>query len=597
MRFGHPDAVGADRKSLWSRAAEFYAPETPRIAGAIALMLLSIGANLLKPWPLAWIVDSVLGDKPLPSTIESLVHGANQAARLGLFAIVILILHSGQGAFAALQNFTAIKAGLNALSRVRDRLFAKLQTLSLRYYHRANEGDLIYRSTWDTYSFQTLFQQGVITFLNATLSLLIMVVIMWRLNVRLTLASMATFPLLLLTMATFGRGMKARSLAAHQADSKVSSLTQQGIAAVALTQSSVREADAQARFAEQTEIARCARVAQHSLELLYWFIIALIFGLGTAGLVWFGSREVAAARLTLGQLLIFLAYLAQLYEPLNQLSHVSATVSDATASAGRVLEILDTPPEVIDSPNARTLAEKPKGKIELQNIVFGYDPKIPVLNDISLTIPPGAAIALIGPSGAGKTTLLQLLPRFYDPDAGSVKIDGMDLRELRLADLRRNIAYVQQEAILLPATVAENIRYARANATLDELREAAIAANAHSFIERLPQGYDTIVGESAARLSVGERQRLNLARAFLKDAPILLLDEPTSALDVENEELVLQSLHRLMAGRTTLIVAHRLATIRDVDHIFVLDRGRLVEQGKPFELLSRQGYYARMNLK
>jgi ATP-binding cassette subfamily B protein len=577
------------------RVAEFYLPDLPRIAGAVALMLLSVGANLLKPWPLAWIVDSVLGSKPLPGWVESFVAGADQAARLGIFAGIILALHAGQGALAALQNFTSIKAGLNALARVRTQLFARLQTLSLRFYHRADQGDLIYRSTWDTYAFQTLFQQGVITFLNAFLSLVVMVAIMWRVNVRLTLAALMTFPLLLVTMAFFGRKMKARSLAAHQADSKVSSLTQQGIAAIALTQSSVREEEEQARFASQAEAARKKRATQHGLELFYWLIIAVIFGFGTAALVWLGAREVAANRLTLGEMLIFLAYLAQLYEPLNQLSHVGTTVSDASASAGRVLELLDTPPEVKEMPGAQSFPKE--RQIQLEKVRFGYEPKMPVLHEVSMTIPAGASIALIGPSGAGKTTLLQLLPRFYDPDGGVVRIGGVDVREMQLADLRRHIAYVQQEAILLPATVAENIGYGRAGATRAEIEAAARAANAASFVERLPQGYDTVVGEGAARLSVGEKQRLNLARAFLKDAPILLLDEPTSSLDVENEELVIESLRQLMRGRTTLIVAHRLATVRGVDRIFVLDGGKIAEEGRPDELLLREGYYARMNLK
>jgi ABC-type multidrug transport system fused ATPase/permease subunit len=256
---------------------------------------------------------------------------------------------------------------------------------------------------------------------------------------------------------------------------------------------------------------------------------------------------------------------------------------------------LDTPPEVREAAGAKPFPTDTH--IELDRARFGYDPKTPVLHEVSMTIASGASIALIGPSGAGKTTLLQLLPRFYDPDAGTVKIGSVDIRELRLGDLRRHIAYVQQEAILLPTTVAENIGYGRANATREEIKAAARAANAHAFIESLPKGYDTIVGEGAARLSVGEKQRLNLARAFLKDAPILLLDEPTSSLDVENEELVIRSLRDLMRGRTTLIVAHRLATIRGVDRIFVLDRGRIVEQGTPDELLSGEGYYARMNLK
>jgi ATP-binding cassette subfamily B protein/subfamily B ATP-binding cassette protein MsbA len=583
--------------SQFQRVAKFYSAEKPRIAAALALMTLSVGANLLKPWPLAWIVDSVLGSKPLPSWVESLVSNADKPARLAIFAAIILALHSGQGALAALQNFTTIKAGLNALARVRNELFEKLQKLSLRFYHRTDQGDLIYRATWDTYSFQTLFQQGVITFLNAFLSLAVMVAIMWNVNEQLTRAALITFPLLLVTMAFFGKTMKARSLASHQADSKVSSLTQQSIAAIALTQSSVRERDEQSRFAKQAESARQARVKQHGLELLYWLIIAVIFGLGTATMVWLGGREVAGGRLTLGEMLIFLAYLAQLYEPLNQLSHVGTTVSDASASAGRVIELLNTGPEVAEMHAPHAIPFPPSTDIRLEQVRFGYDPKAPVLHDVSLSVLAGESVALIGPSGAGKTTLLQLLPRFYDPDSGAVKIGGEDVKLFKLDDLRRNIAYVQQEAILLPTTIAENIGYGRPNATRAEIESAARAANAASFIERLPQTYDTIVGEGATRLSVGEKQRLNLARAFLKNAPILLLDEPTSSLDVENEELVIESLRKLMQGRTTIIVAHRLATIRNVDQIFVLDAGRIIQKGTPNDLLSQEGYYKRMNLK
>ncbi len=583
--------------SLLRRVARFYSPDAPRIAATLGLMVLSVGASLLKPWPLAWIVDSVLGSQSLPPWIESPLRNLDNAARIGVFAALILVLHAGQGALQALQNFASIKAGLNALARVRGLLFAKLQSLSLRFYHRTDHGDLVYRSTWDTYAFQTLFQQGLITFLNAFLSLTVMVVIMFQLNGRLTLAALVTFPFLLGAMAFFGGKMKARSVAAHQADSKVSSLTQQSIVAIALTQSSVREPEEQARFTAQAESARQSRVSQHSVELFYWLLITTIFAVGTAALVWLGAREVEAGRLSLGHLLIFLAYLAQLYEPLNHLSHVGATVSDASASAGRVLELLDTPPEVVDRPGAKQITAPLSGRIDLEKVTFGYDPKSPVLHEISVSIEPGAAVALIGPSGAGKTTLLQLLPRFYDPDSGRVLIDQCDLRDFRLADLRRQVSFVQQEPILLPASIAENIGYGRKSASRSEIEAAAEAASAHSFITRLPRGYETVVGDGAARLSVGERQRLNLARAFLKNAPILLLDEPTSSLDIENEEMVLKSLRQLMRGRTTLIVAHRLSTIQAVDRILVLDRGRLVEKGTPAELLAKPGYYSRMNSK
>ena len=331
-----------------------------------------------------------------------------------------------------------------------------------------------------------------------------------------------------------------------------------------------------------------------------------------------------AGRLTVGELLVFLAYLAQFYEPLNQLSHVGATVSDARAGIQRVFELLDAIEEVRDAPAARPILKRTaegdssnlippdhglrsptaagetptplrlRGEIVFERVSFEYGTGRPVLRDVSFTLPAGATAAIIGPSGVGKTTLLQLLPRFYDPTAGAVRLDGIDLRELRLKDLRSQVAVVFQEGILLPATVAENIAYGKPQAGLGEIQAAARAAHADEFIRNLPQGYETLVGEGAARLSVGEKQRLNLARAFLKDAPILVLDEPTSALDAESEALVTASLNELRRNRTTLWVAHRLATIHQANKIFVLEGGRLTEAGSPEELLGQGGYFARV---
>jgi ABC-type multidrug transport system fused ATPase/permease subunit len=314
----------------------------------------------------------------------------------------------------------------------------------------------------------------------------------------------------------------------------------------------------------------------------------------------------------LGELLVFVSYLGQFYEPLNQLSHVGATASSAAAGTQRVFEILDTPVEIQESPTARPLCDarktttpvdKPvsviaphlvRGKIEFEQVSFGYQPGQTVLNKINLEVNPGETVALIGPSGAGKSTLIHLLPRFFDPTEGKVLLDGMDLRDLRLHELRQQIALVMQDSLLLPGTVAENIGFGKQGATQQEIEAAAQAANAAFFIERLPKGYNTLVGEGAARLSVGEKQRISLARAFLKDAPIVLLDEPTSSLDAENEELVMKSLQTLMRGRTSIIVAHRLSTIRHAHKIFVIEQGRIVESGAPGDLLRSSGYYARV---
>jgi len=456
-------------------------------------------------------------------------------------------------------------------------------------------------------------------------------------------------------------------MAAQQADSRVTSLVQQSIASLPLTQSYTREELEARRFGAQIATAQERRLSQHGWELSYWLAITIVFGASAAATTWLGAQHVLAGKLTVGQLLIFLAYLSQWYEPLNQLSHFGATLASASAGTKRIFEILDTPEDVKDLPNARPVCRREpgspprheeraqasgqensrsasrepgsagilagqagdlagrdagaprsmargqvrkntgpfhappgpaplivRGAIEFDHVSFGYKAGLAVLRDVSFTLEPGESAAIIGPSGAGKTTLLNLLPRFFDPASGMVRLDGIDLRELRLKDLRAQIALVLQEPIILPTTIAENIAYGKPGASTGEIETAARAANADGFIQKLPQGYKTPVGEGATGLSVGEKQRINLARAFLKDAPILLLDEPTSALDAESEALVVDSLSKLMRSRTTLMVAHRLTTISRVDKILSIEGGTLTEAGRPEELRQRQGYYARV---
>jgi len=558
-----------------------------------ALMLVSIGASLLKPWPLAVIVDSVLGSAPLPSWLKSPLGGLSKESLLLTLAAAVLVLHLGQGAISSAQNFIAIQIGLNGLRRVRVEVFACLQRLSLRFHQGSRSGDIIHRAAWDTYSFQTLFQQGWITSATATLSLVSMSVWMWLLNPPLTLVSLAIVPVLLLVMKRFGQRMTQRGSDAQQADSQVTSFVQQSIAALPLIQSYTREALEENAFTARTSVAMEKRLSQHVWELIYWLAISAVFALGTATIIWIGSRQVLAGKLSVGELLIFLAYLAQLYEPLNQLSHVGATIANAKVGTQRVFEILDTPEEVKDAPNARALV-KARGEVEFDQVSFSYQPGQPVLQNLSFRLSAGQSAAIIGPSGVGKTTLMNLVPRFFDPTQGGVTLDGVDLRELKLKDLRTQVALVLQEPILLPASVAENIAYGKPGASRAEIEAAARAANADVFIAKFPNGYETVVGDGGTRLSVGERQRLNLARAFLKDAPILLLDEPTSALDADSEALVVASLFNLMKGRTTLMVAHRLTTISRVDKILVLQEGRLMEEGSPAELKAKSGYYARV---
>lgn len=585
------------------RALHFFRPDSGRIAVVLGLSLLSIAGNVLKPWPIALIVDGVLQAKGFPAWLPQWTKTPTEW--IAILTLALFTIHGAQGLLSAAQNFVAIQVGLRGLRRVRSLVFATLQGLSLRFHQSARIGDLIFRASYDTYSFQTLFQQGALTFLNAAVSLLLMVGVMWKLNGKLTLIALATIPFIIAIIKVLGKKMTERGAAAQQADSQVTTLVQQNISALPLIQSYTREGQQQRAFDAQAETARQSRLTQHAWELIYWLGISLVFAAGTAAIVWIGSYEVLASRLTVGGLVVFLTYLGQMYEPLNQLSHVGATTANALAATGRVFELLDTPEEVRDATDARTV-QSPRSKIQepnalvaagclsLEHVTFGYEADRPVLHDLSFEVRPGEACAFIGPSGAGKSTLMNLVPRFFDPNSGAVKLDGVDLRALKLKDLREQIAVVLQEPILLPTTVAENIAFGKPNATPAEIEAAARAANAHAFISKLPHQYQTIVGDGAARLSVGERQRINIARAFLKDAPILLLDEPTSALDAESEAQVVESIFNLMSGRTTLMVAHRLSTIRRVDKVVVIEEGRVTECGSPAELLNRGGYFTRV---
>jgi ATP-binding cassette subfamily B protein/subfamily B ATP-binding cassette protein MsbA len=413
-------------------------------------------------------------------------------------------------------------------------------------------------------------------------------------DAQLTLMAALVAPGLLGVMRGFSGAMVSRATNARQAESQMTSQVTQVMSAIPLVRAFAREAHEERQFATCSDIAVAARLSQHGVEVIYWFLIAVVLGMATTGVTWLGALKVLHGQLSVGGLMVFLAYLGMLFGPLQTLSNVVGAMQDASAGAKRVIEILDLPEEVQENHNGFHVGSNGcfTGDVEFRDVAFSYDPGREVLRRINLRMQRGKRVALIGPSGVGKTSLLQLLPRFYDPTAGAIMLDGHDMKTIPLRSLRSNVSVVLQDALLMPVTVAENIAYGKLNATRSEIIAAAHAANAASFIERLPHGYDTVIGERGAWLSVGERQRLSIARAFLKDAPILAMDEPTSAQDSESESAIVDALEHLMKNRAVLIVGHRLTTVRTSNLIVVLQEGSVTEAGSHEELLRLNGYYA-----
>ncbi|MGC8743297.1 MAG: ABC transporter ATP-binding protein [Verrucomicrobiia bacterium] len=600
------------------RVIAFYKRDFLKILAVIFLIIVSTLFSLLKPWPLAIIVDSILGDKPLPEFLTSLAIFTNASEDklkpIILFSSTSLFFYIVHSFISTSYNYLSIKIGLKGLQRVRTELFLTLQHLSLKFHHGKTIGDLIYRASWDAYSVQTIFQQGFISTIGSVVSLLLMFAVMSQLNLRLTLISALMIPVLIVSLKIFGKKMMQQGIEAQKADSDVITSVQQTIVALPLIQSFTREEVESRKFDQRTKVAFKQRLAQHYWELVYCFSATAFFSLVISSVLLVGAIETAGGRLSVGELLVFLAYLGQFYEPLNQITHAGSTAASALAGAKRLFEIMDSKEDVVEKPDAipvvftRQISKTDKsfdesrsikplivqGKIEFDDVWFCYRDNQYVLKGIKFNVFPGERVAVIGPSGAGKTTLMNLVPRFYDPVRGSIKLDGIDLRGLRLRDLRKNISVVLQNPLIIPSTVRENIAYGCPDAKDEEIELAAKMANAHLFIEKLPQKYNTVIGEGGVELSAGEAQRINIARAFLKDAPILLMDEPTSALDIENEAIIIKTIFELMKNRTTLIIAHRIETIRKMDKIIVLQDGTIAQIGAPAELESEEGYYSRL---
>lgn len=559
-------------------------------AGLALLQVAVISAlELLKPWPLQIVVDSVLGGKPpLWAPLAGLAAPTLLAIASGGLVLIYVLL----GLMAVWNNYTTISVGQGMVNDLRSRFYDHLQRLSLSFHARAGVGDLIYRVTADTYAIQTLAMNGLFPILSATLLLGGMLVVMIRLDALLTLVACAIAPLLLAGIVLVNRRITTAATEMRERESEVYQIVQRNLSAIKIVQAFTREGVEHRRFIAGSRASLRSGLRLYTLQTAYGAATNVLIAAGTGAVLWVGAHQVWSGRLSVGELIVFVSYLASLYAPINSIVQTYGLIQGARAGVVRVFSILDAEPTPRDGHAGFPAAVR--GEVELRGIDFAYPGGAQALHQIDLRIAAGECVAIVGPTGAGKSTLVSLVPRFYDPSAGQVLIDGVDVRTLRCEALRRQVSMVLQPPIVFPVSIHANIAYGRPEATRDEVEAAARMAQAHEFIDRLPEGYDTVVGEQGATLSEGERQRLTIARAVLRQAPILILDEPTSSVDVTTEASIMDGLERFIDGRTTFVIAHRLSTVRKADRIVVLAQGKVVEQGTLAELLARGGVFARM---
>lgn len=533
--------------------------------------------ELVPPWVIKIIIDDVIQ--------------ARQAALLPWVLSGLVAAYGLKNVFASLRIRLNNRLEQTVVHDLRSHVFAALQRLSIGYFENRSTGEIMSRVTNDTEHVERIFIDGLEGVLTASLTLIGITIMLFALNWRLAVLSLLPIPLLMVSAGWFTSKVHGYYHQIRRGSAELNGYLQDALSGIRETMGFTRQAHEQTRFDRLSRAYSEANLKAMVLWSMYSPGMILIASLGTVLILWYGAGEVLEGRLTLGELVMFLSYLGLFYVPINQIHSVNHMLQHALAASDRVFEVLDTVPEVIDRPGVVTPAHRLRGEVRFDNVQFRYRPDVPVLKGLSVSVSAGERVALVGPSGAGKTTMLKLLMRFYDVTEGAVLIDGRDIRDLPLSYVRNQIGFVQQEPFLFNGTVRENILYGDLSAGQKRLEAAALAARAHDFIEALPEGYDTWIGERGVKLSVGQKQRVSIARVLLKDPPIVIFDEATSNIDTETEVKIREALNELTKRRTTFIIAHRLSTLHDVDRILVVDGGRLVEDGGHDDLLCRGGVY------